>query len=219
MKQAIQKLREEILKREKTIEAIENFKDLDLSNQLKTIQESDLRYNTDFKLNWAENHLMTIEVDKIKTGCNDIEITIGNYKIVVPVSSGNYITLKEIEGYRYVPKDQTESIERNKKRLENLQNYNKRRTYKNFVKCLTKGSSLRTRLTFYLKKGYINRYVKELERSVNSSLRYSANEDLDRIFALNYNEGLKRKREKFLKTIEKDMIRWEKEGIKAYKTF
>lgn len=210
---AIAKLQKEINEKENCINALESFNDIDLLSQLMTIQQSDLRYSQDFKLEWAKSLFANSELTfNITTNANRITFFYNDFRIKVSVASGKYIS---IEGNK--PRHVYEPSQKQKEQLQKaindtpvIESYLKKPSLKKFneIQLLLnrkKRSMFATSLEYIffrkqciesivMRKGYIETVIKMYE-----NMEEERNKNID--FNIEYEEQAKA----FLKAIKKDL--------------
>ena len=219
MKKAIQKLREEILMKEMTVEAIENFNDIEICDQLKAIKESDLRYDKEFRENWVKGILNYKGFEKVESNSNGLTVFYPKHSLFIPTHNYDGVIIEETLKIKepIIPDD------RNKKlleaRLAAAENYKNIPSLKNFKKVLELGTTRSTALLWLWNKVGAMQLVNNIYVETRSALLDIENGWKKYKDTLETNSKIRAERERIDRELADDFKMFEQNGLKVYKRY
>lgn len=219
IEKAIQKLKEEIIMKEMTIEAIEKFNEIDMCDQLKAIKESYLRYDKEFRENWVKEILNYKGYIKIDSNPNGITIFYPMHTLYIPTHNYDGVIVEEIVKIRepIVPDDRHKKLLEAK--LEATEKYKQTPSFAHFKKVLELEPTKKNSLLWWLNKVRAMQIVNEVNIKTRSALN-QINKSWERYHnTLETNTKIRAERKRIEKELMKDFQMFEQNNLKVYKKY
>lgn len=216
---AIQKLKEDIIIKEMTIEALEMFEELDICDQLKAIKESNLRYNKEFRENWIKEILHYKGYVKIESTPNDIIVFYPLHTLYIPTHNYNGVIMEEtVEIIEPImPNEKHKKILES--RLEATKEYIVTPSFKNFKTVLKLGSTGAKPMLWWINRGRALQIVKDINLRTLSALAYIEDSLKKYNTILETNSKVLKERERIERELNEDFEMFEQNGLKVHKRY